>query len=203
MTAPEADRRLDVRPVVLQGTHVRLEPLAPEHLDGLMAAGADASIWTWMLVHPRTRDEFAAYLDGALAAAATGSELPFATVAAATGEVLGSTRLLNIEPASRRVEIGWTWLSPRAQRTPVNTECKYLLLRHCFETLGCLRVELKTDGRNGRSRAAIARIGATEEGTLRRHQLTQHGFVRDTVYFSILDDEWPAAKLRLEAMLAR
>ena len=201
MTAPQANRGLEVRPVVLAGAHVRLEPLTEAHLDGLMAAGEDASIWTWMLVHPRTREEFAAYLDDALAGAATGRELPFATVDVATGEVLGSTRLLNIEPASRRVEIGWTWLAPRVQRTPVNTECKYLLLRHCFETLGCLRVELKTDGRNARSRAAIARIGGTEEGTLRRHQLTQHGFVRDTVYFSILDDEWPEVKARLEAML--
>jgi RimJ/RimL family protein N-acetyltransferase len=200
MSTQEAARTLDVRPVTLEGAHARLEPLGREHLDAMVATGADESIWTWMSVRPEGRNGFARWLDEALAQA---DRLAFAIIERASGELAGSTSYLAIEAASRRLEIGWTWLAPRVQRTAVNTECKYLLLRHAFETLGCLRVELRTDARNARSRAAILRIGAKEEGVLRKRQLSQHGYQRDDVYFSIIDDEWPDVKVRLEAMLAR
>jgi RimJ/RimL family protein N-acetyltransferase len=128
--------------------------------------------------------------------------LPFTTIDRRTKEIVGSTRYLAISPRDRRLEIGWTWLTPAAQRTRINTEAKYLQLVHCFEQLGCLRVEWETDARNERSRNAILRLGAREEGTLRKHSLSQHGFQRDSVYFSMIDDEWPEAKARLRGMLA-
>lgn len=192
---------LDIRPVVLEGRYVRLEPLVREHLDGIVAAGSYDDIWTWMTVRPEGREGFALWIDAALEAAATGAELPFTTIDRASGEIIGCTRYLNIERASRRLEIGWTWITPRMQRTYVNTEAKYLQLRHCFEELGCLRVELKTDGRNIRSQNAMLRMGARHEGVFRKHQLTQGGINRDTFWFSIIDDEWPDVKQRLEAML--
>jgi len=191
----------DVRPLVLEGEHVRLEPLARHHLDGLLTAGQPNEIWTWLPVRPRTREDFSRWLDQALEAQAAGQQVPFATIARASGELVGSTRFLAISSRDRRLEIGWTWLTPAAQRTAINSEAKYLQLRHCFETLGCLRVEFKTDARNEASRRAILRLGAVQEGIFRKHQLTQHGFQRDSVYFSIIDDEWPAVKRRLEAML--
>lgn len=202
MQRPRPDR-LDIRPVTLEGAHARLEPLALEHIDALAAAGRDPEIFRWMPRTPYTREDFAQVVRDALDAQADGTALPWTIVERASGDVIGSTRLLNISPADLRVEVGWTWLAPRAQRTPINTECKYLILRHCFETLGCARVELKTDFRNERSRRAIARLGAREEGIFRRHMRVQHGVMRDTVWFSILDDEWPAVRARLEAMLAR
>jgi RimJ/RimL family protein N-acetyltransferase len=143
------------------------------------------------------------YVRAALDKQADGGAIPFATTEAATGRVIGSTRYHNVEPLHRRVEIGYTWIGTPWQRTPVNTEAKYLMLRHAFETLDCIRVELRTDSQNQRSRSAILRIGAKEEGTLRRHLRTDAGRFRDTVYFSILDDEWPEVKQRLEAKLAR
>jgi N-acetyltransferase len=194
---------MDVRPVVLDGEHVRLEQLTLDHLDGLAAAGADESIWPWMPVHPRTRDDFRRWIEAALAEQERGERVIFAIIERGDSAVLGSTSFLAISPRNRRLEIGWTWLSPAGQRTRANTECKYLLLRHCFETLGCLRVEFKTDARNEKSRRALSRIGAREEGIFRKHQLAQHGFQRDTVYFSIVDDEWPGVKAHLEGMLAR
>lgn len=132
-----------------------------------------------------------------------GHQLPFATIDRGSGEVVGSTRLFFVSPADRRVEIGGTWLAPAAQRTPINTESKLLLLAHCFDTLGCVRVELKTDARNTNSQRAIARIGAKYEGVMRKHMLTRGGFYRDSAYFAIVDDEWPQVKLRLERMLRR
>jgi RimJ/RimL family protein N-acetyltransferase len=188
-------------PVTLEGTHVRLEPLSPAHLDGIMRAGEDDAIWQWLPYRPRTRGEYAAWLDHALAEQAAGREAPLATIDRATGDVVGSTRLFFVSPRDRRIEIGGTWLAPAAQRTPINTECKLLLLRHCFETLGCVRVELKTDARNEKSQAAIVRIGAKREGVMRKHMLTRGGFYRDSVYFAIVDDEWPEVRARLEAML--
>jgi RimJ/RimL family protein N-acetyltransferase len=193
---------LDVQPVVLEGRHVRLEPLTMDHLDGIVKAGSHDAIWTWLPTHPKTREDFERYIERALMPRESGGQLAFATIDRASGEVVGSTRFIAISPPDRRLEIGWTWITPAAQRTPINTEAKYLQLRHCFEVLGCLRVELKTDARNAKSRAAIARIGGVEEGTFRKHSQTQHGFQRDSVYFSIIDDEWPAVKARLEAMLA-
>ena len=143
----------------------------------------------------------AAYIALALAERDAGRALPFATVDRATGTIIGSTRYAAIEPTHRRVEIGWTWLGRAWQRTAANTEAKYLMLRHAFETLGCVRVELKTDALNERSRAAIRRIGAREEGTLRRHMVTSTGRIRDTVYYSILDAEWTQVKAELERRL--
>ena len=194
-------RRLEVRPVVLEGDHVRLEPLGAQHLDGMVAAGSFEEIWRWMPILPRTREDFARYINSAEEAHAASTALVFAIIERATGELVGSTGFLAIVPRDRRLEIGGTWLTPRVQRTAVNTECKYLLLRHCFEDLGCLRVELKTDSRNLPSRRAIARIGAKEEGVFRKHQLAQDGVQRDSVYFSIVDEEWPEVKVRLEEML--
>ena len=149
----------------------------------------------------RTADDLTAYIALALAERDAGRALPFATVDRATGRVIGSTRYMAIEPTHRRVEIGSTWLGRAWQGTAANTEAKYLMLRHAFETLGCVRVELKTDALNERSRAAIRRIGAREEGTLRQHMITVSGRIRDTVYYSVLDSEWPEIKAELERRL--
>jgi len=197
---------MNLQPVTLQGTHVRLEPLSLGHLDGLCAVGFDPRIWTWTTSAVRNRKEMESYVATALREKDQGLALPFATVALApdgSAAVVGSTRFGNIDVSSRRVEIGWTWIHPDWQRTAVNTEAKLLMLRHAFETWNCLRVELKTDTRNDRSRAAILRIGAREEGTFRKHMLTESGRIRDSVYFSIVDDEWPEVKARLLARLAR
>ena len=189
-------------PVMLQGEHVRLEPLAKAHLAALAEAGLDEELWRWIPVPVRTVDEMAAYVETALGEQKRGVSLPFAIVEKATGRAIGSTRYGNIDHTHHRVEIGWTWLAREWQRTAVNTEAKYLLLRHAFETLGCMRVELKTDSLNERSRAAILRIGAREEGIFRNHMITASGRIRHTVYFSIIDSEWPAVKARLEAILS-
>jgi RimJ/RimL family protein N-acetyltransferase len=151
----------------------------------------------------RTSDDMRAYIEEALLAQASGTALPFATVEQASGRVIGSTRYANIEATHRRLEIGWTWIAPRWQRTAVNTEAKYLMLRHAFETLGCQRVEFKTDSLNERSRNAILRLGAKEEGTFRNHMIAYTGRVRHSVYFSIIETEWPEVKARLEEKLAR
>ena len=190
-------------PTVLAGDHVRLEPLRRDHLDALAAVGLDPELWRLSTRQVATRDDMAAYLDDALAAQAAGTALPFATVDLASSAVVGSTRFGNAAPAHGRVEIGWTWIAAPWQRTAVNTEAKLLMLGHAFGALGCRRVELKTDARNVRSQNAMRRIGATEEGTLRKHMVTASGHVRDTVYFSITDDEWPAVEARLRARLAR
>lgn len=192
----------DIVPVTLTGSHVRLEPLSTDHVDGLMRAGAEDAIWTWLPWHLSTHEDFAGWVDGVLGAQERGSQQPFATVDARSGEVVGSTSLFFVSPRDKRVEIGGTWLSSTAQRTAINTESKLLLLTHCFETLSCIRVELKTDARNERSRAAILRIGAQFEGVMRKHMRTQGGFQRDSAYYAIVDDEWPEVKRRLETMLA-
>jgi N-acetyltransferase len=189
-------------PVTLEGRFVRLEPLAPRHLDGLAEVGLDPEIWRWTTSLIRTREEMGAMIEEAVAARDRGLALPFATVERPSGRPVGSTRFGNIDPANRRVEIGWSWIAPPWQRTAINTEAKLLMLRHAFEALGCIRVELKTDALNARSRAAIERLGAREEGTLRRHTITATGRVRDTVYYGILQEEWPAVRARLEARLA-
>lgn len=187
--------------VTLEGTHVRLEPLAQHHLDGITRAGEDDAVWTWLPYRPTTRAEYQAWLDHALAEQAAGRELPLVTIDRASGDVVGSTRLFFVSPRDRRVEIGGTWLAPSAQRSAINTESKLLLLAHCFDTLGCVRVELKTDARNEKSQRAIERIGAKYEGVMRKHMLTRGGFHRDSVYYAIIDDEWPDVRARLEAML--
>lgn len=192
-----------LEPVTLAGRHVRLEPLSPEHLPALCEVGLDPELWRWTLSVIRTPEEMRAYVETALRERDAGRALPFATVDAASGRAVGSTRFGNASEADGRVEIGWTWLGRAWQRTPANTEAKYLMLRHAFETLGCVRVEFKTDALNERSRAAILRLGAVEEGVLRKHMRSQGGRMRDSVYFSILDDEWPAVRAGLEAKLAR
>lgn len=192
---------MNLEPIILEGSHVRLVPMTPEHVPALWEAGSDPDLWRLTVSQVRSEEDMRAYVDAALAGQAAGTTLPFVTTERATGRVVGSTRFGSVEMAHRRVEIGWTWIAAPWQRTAINTEAKYLLLRHAFESLGCLRVELKTDVLNERSRRAILRIGAREEGILRKHQVTDGGRIRDTVYFSILDDEWPAVKARLEGML--
>lgn len=190
-------------PVTLAGEHVRLEPLAPAHADALWAVAQDPELWTLSTTVVRSRGDFDRYLAAAHAEQDAGRALAFATCSRSTGRPVGSTRLGNYAPEHGRIEIGWTWVGQPWQRTAVNTEAKRLMLAHAFETLGVRRVELKTDALNARSRAAIARLGATEEGVLRHHMVTSEGRVRDSVFFSILAGEWPAVRDRLDARLAR
>jgi len=192
---------LNLTPVTLEGRHVRLEPLAQTHHAALCTVGLDPELWELIPYRVATSEDMAAYIQTALNLQAAGTALPFATVHAPSGQVIGSTRFMNIDLANRRVEIGATWIAAPWRRTAVNTEAKYLMLRHAFETLGCIRVELKTDALNQRSRNAIRRIGATEEGTLRQHMITWSGRLRDSVYFSVLDSEWPRVKRDLEQKL--
>ncbi|HEX8829624.1 MAG TPA: GNAT family protein, partial [Longimicrobium sp.] len=174
-----------------------------DHVPALWEAANEEEIWRWTLNQIRGEDDVRRYVREALEKQAAGVAIPFVTTEAATGQVIGSTRYHNIDAENRRVEIGYTWIAGPWRRTPVNTEAKYLMLRYAFETLCCVRVELRTDALNTRSRNAIVRLGATEEGILRKHMRTESGRFRDTVYFSILDDEWPAVKQRLEEQLAR
>lgn len=197
----QATTEMNVGPVTLEGRHVRLEPLSQGHHSGLSANGLDEELWRWIPIPVRTPEEMSAYIATALEEQARGVSLPFALIEKSSGRVIGCTRYGNIERTHHRVEIGWTWVAPAWQRTGANTEAKYLLLKHAFETLGCLRVELKTDSLNEKSRAAILRIGAREEGTFRNHMITASGRIRHTVYFSIVDSEWPAVKERLQNMM--
>jgi RimJ/RimL family protein N-acetyltransferase len=194
---------LKVLPVTLTGPHVRLEPLSLGHLDALCAIGLDAAIWEWSPPSIATRADMRAYIETALERQSSGNALPFATVEISSETVVGSTRFGAIDTDNRRVEIGWTWIAPQWQQTVINTEAKYLMLRHAFEELGCIRVEFKTDALNERSRRAILRLGAKEEGTLREHMITSSGRRRDSVYYSILESEWPDVKAFLEGRLAR
>ncbi len=191
---------LDILPVVLTGRLVQLEPLSLDHVEGLCVHGLDPQLWRWIPSSVGTAAEMRAYVEAALAEQARGLALPFVIRDRGTGEIVGNTRFGNISAADRRLEVGWTWVAARHQRTGVNTEAKTLLLTHAFETLGAHRVELKTDALNEKSRNAIARIGAVQEGIFRRHIVCASGRVRDTVYFSIIDSEWPAVKAKLAAM---
>jgi RimJ/RimL family protein N-acetyltransferase len=191
---------MKIEPVTLRGTKVRLEPLAQEHVAGLARVGLDPELWRWIPTAVTSVEEMRDYVATALDEQRRGVSLPFAIVDQASGEPIGSTRYGNIERAHRRLEIGWTWYATAFQRGPANTEAKLLLLSHAFDALGANRVELKTDFLNEKSRKAIARIGAMQEGVFRKHLITASGRVRDTVYFSIIDSEWPAVKARLEAM---
>lgn len=195
-------QEMKVMPVILEGRHVRLEPLEKRHLAGLTAVGLDEELWRWIPTPVRTTEEMTEYIETALAEQERGVSLPFALIEKATGRAIGSTRYGNIDCTHHRVEIGWTWVAREWQRSAVNTEAKYLLLKHAFETLGCIRVELKTDSLNERSRAAILRIGAKEEGIFRNHMITASGRIRHSVYFSVIDSEWPGVKAGLEAMLS-
>ncbi|MBI5865578.1 MAG: GNAT family N-acetyltransferase [Planctomycetes bacterium] len=185
-------------PVSLEGAFVRLEPLSAEHVPALMEVGGDPSIWTWMTRCPANSvEDMRQWLRDALDGQAAGTQLPFAIFERTSGRVAGSTRFLNISVRDGGLEIGWTWLGVAWQRTAVNTECKLLLLRHAFETLGCVRVQFKTDALNARSRSAIERIGGRFEGILRKYQATQGGRIRDTAMYSIIDQEWPEVRDRL------
>ena len=186
----------------LEGQHARLEPLAALHAPDLFAAAQDDSVWLYMPIpRPRTPADMQCMIDDALSAQDRGEQLPFAILERGSGRAIGSTRYLDLRLAHRGLEIGWTWITPAFQRSAINTECKLLLLTHAFETLGCLRVQLKTDARNLRSQAAIERLGATKEGVLRKHYVLWDGYVRDSVMYSITDEQWPEVRRRLSARL--
>jgi len=174
-----------------------------EHHAGLTEIGLDPELWRLTVVMIRTSEEMRSYMESAIELQRGGTSLPFVTIERSTGRVVGSTRFGNYDPANRRIEIGWTWIAQPWQRTVVNTEAKYLMLTHAFEKLHCVRVELKTDVLNSASRKAMLRIGAREEGVLRKHTLMWTGRYRDSIYYSILDEEWPQAKEQLERMLSR
>ena len=197
-------------PVVLEGTFVRVEPLDRRHAVDLARAGADPSVWRWLMIAPpenadpdeRTR-WFAGWIDSALREQAAAQSVPFAIVRRDDGRTIGSTRYMSIRPEQRGLEIGWTWLGPEAQRTPINTETKLLLLAHAFETLDAIRVELKTDSLNERSRRAMERIGCTFEGVFRAHMIRRDGSLRDSAFYSITGGEWPSVRAHIEGLLCR
>jgi RimJ/RimL family protein N-acetyltransferase len=189
--------------VILEGGFIRLVPLTVEHTDALLAVGLDPEIWRFMARGVRDRNAMEAWVAEGLATQAAGLAIPFVTTLRQTGEVIGATRFMNMDLPHGRVEIGGTWIAPEWQRSRVNTEAKYLMLRYAFEERRWRRVEFKTGSRNVKSRAAILRLGATEEGIFRKHMIQEDGSSRDSVYFSIVDDDWPAVKARLEAQLAR
>ena len=195
---------MKLSPITLAGRHVRLEPLAATHLDALTRHGAEAEVWRWMpSLRVDPRESVRVWSETVMPLQARGELAAFAIVELARGEAVGGTTLFDYSEAHRRVEIGYTWLAKFAWRSALNTECKFLLLRHAFETLGMNRVQLKTDARNERSQAAIERLGAVREGVLRSHMIMPDGWVRDSVMFSIVVAEWPAMKARLESFLAR
>jgi RimJ/RimL family protein N-acetyltransferase len=191
-----------IRPITLHGHHVHLEPVSLAHIPALWRVGAHEEIWRYLPYTMHSEDEMRAYVASELAKQEAGLVVRFVTVAKAIAQPVGSTSYLNIDCHHRRVEIGGTWITPAWQRSAINTEAKYLQLRHAFETLGCIRVEFKTDALNTKSRQALTRIGATEEGTFRNHMIMPGGRIRHSVYFSITHDEWPRVKAHLERLLA-
>jgi N-acetyltransferase len=193
---------MDVTPITLTGSHVRLEPLSEEHVLDLAAVGCDDRIWEFLVYGKiRTEKEMRGWVQEMLFRQSQGKDLPFSVINLESGRAIGATRFMEIEPLHRRLEIGGTWYGLEYQRTAANTECKYLLLTHAFETLGCIRVQFKTDSRNIRSQKAIERLGAVKEGILRNHMITPEGFVRHSVHYSIIDSEWPLVKDRLAKIL--
>ncbi|MBI5295870.1 MAG: GNAT family N-acetyltransferase [Chloroflexi bacterium] len=191
-----------VNPVILTGQYVRLEPMTEAHVPALTEIGAGQDFWHFMLYGDmKTAEDMQNWVRDILSRAEKGTDQPFVAVHLASGRVAGATRYLNIMPRDRGLEIGGTWYGLDFQRTAVNTECKYLLLKHAFETLGAIRVQLKTDLRNERSQRAIERLGAVREGVLRNHMILPDGTIRHSVFYSILDSEWPAVKSRLEGWL--
>ena len=192
-----------VTPVTLTGGRIRMEPLGEVHLDDLSRVAFDAAVWHWTIARPMDPAGLRAWLDQALANAAAGLEVPFATIDLASGRAIGSSRFMTIAPEHRRLEIGWTWVGTSFQRTGANREAKLLQLAHAFETLGAERVEFKTHARNLASRAALLGIGATFEGVLRHHAIMPDGSNRDSAFYGVLAGEWPAVKARLQAKLDR
>jgi RimJ/RimL family protein N-acetyltransferase len=188
----------------LEGRIVVVEPLAPAHEAGLWEAALDEAVWRWLPVNAvADRESFHAWFEDALARADAGLDVPFTVVDAGTGAPLGSTRYLNLRPEHRGLEIGWTWLAPSAWGSGANAEAKLLLLGHAFDTLGCMRVEFKTDAKNERSRAALEALPARFEGIFVKHMLVRDGQLRDSAYYAITDDEWPAVRANLEARVER
>ena len=192
-------------PVILEGKFVRLEPLRKEHGPLLWEAMKDHAeeIFRWIPYPMRMPEDSSRFIENVLGEQQRGLSVPFATIDQESGRMAGSTRFMAIDAANRHVEIGSTWIAPAWQRTAVNTEAKYLMLRHAFETWKCMRVEFKTDSMNEKSRTAILRLGAKEEGTFRNHMVTWSGRIRHSVYFSIIDSEWPEVKNRLEERITR
>lgn len=194
--------QMNVEPVVLTGRHVRLEPLTPAHAESLWPHADEPAIWLYMPYGKvNTVDRLRDVINDLLRRQAAGTDLCFAVVDLATGAPIGMTRYMTIERGNHGLEIGGTWYGKDFRRTAVNTECKYLLMRHAFESLGCIRVQLKTDLRNERSQRAIERLGATREGVLRKNIIMPDGYQRSSVIYSVIDDEWPSVKKRLEQFL--
>jgi N-acetyltransferase len=195
---------MEVKPVVLTGTHVRLEPMTEAHVPGLAEIGVGQDFWHFMLYGDmKNTEDMRSWVRDILGRAEKGGDVPFVAVHLESGRIAGATRYMTIVPEFRSLEIGGTWYGPEFQRTAVNSEAKFLLLRHAFETLAAIRVQLKTDSRNLRSQAAIERLGAVKEGILRNHMILPDGYFRHSVYYSILDTEWPQVKANLEAKLGR
>jgi RimJ/RimL family protein N-acetyltransferase len=194
---------MKVEPVILQNGFVRLEPLTLGHFDALCEIGFEAEIWRWSPEQITTPEGMLKYIETALGERQRGVSLPFVTIDQKTKKAVGSTRFGNIDAANRRAEIGWTWLNPAWQRTFVNTAAKLLMLAHAFETWKCIRVEFKTDALNEKSRNAILRLGARQEGIFRQHMICASGRLRDSVYFSILDNEWHNVKENLVRKLGK
>jgi N-acetyltransferase len=193
---------VNISPIVLEGRHVRLEPLSHSHTDSLIAAARDGELWNSDVTVVPSPQTVHSYIEEALQGLQHGNQLPFAIVLKATGGVVGTTRFYEIQPTDRRVAIGYTWLAINAQRTPVNTETKLLMLKHAFESWQFIRVEFITDVLNQQSRAAILRLGAKQEGILRNHMIMPSGRIRDSVCFSVIAEEWPGVRAKLEARLA-
>ncbi|GCE30727.1 N-acetyltransferase [Dictyobacter alpinus] len=193
---------MHVEPVILTGKLVRLEPLQLSHVEDLLRAGHEDATWKYMSFNPGVSEQaMTQWITEALRLQQAGDSLPFVIIDQRTGQIIGSTRYLDIRRKDRGLEIGWTWLAPEARRTGVNTECKYLLLGHAFEKLQAIRVQLKTDSRNIRSQQAIERIGGKKEGVLRNHVIMPDGYYRHSVYYSILDTEWEQVKSNLSAKM--
>lgn len=193
-----------VTPITLTGKYVRLEPMKEAHVPALTEIGAGQGFWDFMVYGKMENEEdMRGWVRDILSRAEKGTDLPFVAIHLASGRVAGATRYLNIMPNDKGLEVGGTWYGLEFQRTPVNTECKYLLFRHAFEILDCIRVQLKTDLLNERSQKAIGRIGAVKEGVLRNHMILPDGRIRDSVFYSILDTEWPDVKQKLEEMMER
>lgn len=195
---------MEVKPIVLTGKHVRLEPMTENHIEGLAEIGIGHAFWDFMVYGAMNSvDDMRGWVKDILARAEKGTDMPFVAIHLASGRVAGATRYLNIMPNDRGLEVGGTWYGLDFQRTPVNTECKYLLFGHAFETLKCIRLQLKTDSLNLRSQTAIERIGAKKEGVLRNHMILPDGRYRHSVFYSILDTEWVEVKKRLGEMMTK
>jgi RimJ/RimL family protein N-acetyltransferase len=193
---------MNIEPVTLEGNYVRLEPMRVDHLPALCKVGLDPSLWEWTNALVKDEGDMERYVREALADQALGTALPFVTIERKTDTVVGSTRFGNIDTKNRKAEIGWTWVAPAWQRTVINTEAKLLMFTHAFDVWKCIRVELKTNRHNKKSRAAMARIGCVEEGILRNHMIRENGEYRDSVYFSIIDSEWDAVREDLMAKVS-